>query len=436
MAGYDDKGGAPAAPTSLCLMNAFCDSKQCEAKLLVKSDEITNEWLGKALGGAKVESFTKEVCEQGQCALTVLIKDIKYGAGAPDKAPVSLAIKMHGQTDEQRGMFSGLGHYTREVYFYTEFADKVPLKSPKVFGVWTDASGSNLTGADAAPVAYFNLVMEDMNQSFRTYNPVVEGAHSSVEETEQMLMLAREMHVKYFKNPVITKAPFSKTGDSFSLDAKRPYVGFAAASWPPVKGAMPTEAYSAFEGGKFPAYAEKLVQFYDKYLADNGALASKFVDALEKLWKTRPMTLNHGDFNCGNVWQKKEGAAADSYIFADWQMYEMAPIGLDIESMLITLGSTHGGKVVTELMDKYHAGLPDEVKKEYTRDHLQEDFKGQLVIVSMIIVAIMAGQLDTSGMPPEKSYFCWKMLWPRALNNFGTLFADLGVTEFVEALSK
>jgi hypothetical protein len=413
-------------------MNAFCEPGKCEAKLLVKHEEITEAWLGLALGGATVESFTKEICEQGQCALTVLIKDIKFGAASDKKPPTSLAIKMHGQTDEQRTMFSGLGHYTKEAFFYTSFADKVPLKTPGIYGIWTDVSEEERKGG--ATVAYFNLVMEDMNQGFRTYNPVVDGAHSDLKETEEMLMLARELHVKYFKSSVITEKPFSNTGSNFSLDAKRPYVGYAAASWPPVKENMPK--LSEFEGGAFPKYAEQLVKFYDEYLADNGKKASQFVDALEKLWKTRPMTLNHGDFNCGNVWQKKEDPSPTSFVFADWQMYEMAPIGLDIESMLITLGSTHGGKVVTELMDKYHSGLPAEVQSDYTRVQLQVDFKGQLVIVSLIIVAIMAGQLDTSAMPPEKSYFCWKMLWPRALNNFGTLFADLEVMEFVETIMK
>lgn len=139
--------------------------------------------------------------------------------------------------------------------------------------------------------------------------------------------------------------------------------------------------------------------------------------------------MNHGDFNCGNVWQNK--ADPSSYCFADWQLMEMAPIGLDIESMLITLGD---GKVVTDLMDKYHAGLPEEIKAAYTRDNLQDDFKGQLVIVAIIIVAIMAGQLDTSKMDAGKAYFCWKILWPKAFKNFGNLFADLKVLDFIESL--
>lgn len=145
------------------------------------------------------------------------------------------------------------------------------MKSPKVYGVWTDANGSNLTSPSAAPVEYFNLMMEDMNQEWKTFNPVVDGAHSSEKETEEMLMLARDMHVKYFKDASITSAPISKTGETFSLDAKRPYVGYATASWPPVRENFPklAEGQGGFPAdGGFPAHAEKLVAFYDKYLGD------------------------------------------------------------------------------------------------------------------------------------------------------------------------
>lgn len=411
-----------------CLMNAFfSDPSKCPAQRYCATPaEITKEWLSSALD-ANVLSFSTDVCDQGQCALTVVIKDIKYGAQQAGFTgrPASLAMKMHGQTDQQRTMFSGLGHFTREIYFYTAFADKVPLQSPKIYGVWTDVKGGNLTGKDAPPVEYFNLLMADMNDAWKTFNPVIEGLHTSLEETEQVLMRAREMHVKFFKSAVISNAPFSKTGANFSLDAKRPYVGYAVASWPPVRQNMP--ALAGWDS--FPAHATELVDFYDKFLADGGALATRFVDALEKVFQSRPMTLNHGDFNCGNVWQSK--AKATEYSFGDWQMYEMAPIGLDVESLLVTLGD---GIKVTTLMDKYHAGLPKEIQAEYSRSHLQDDFKGQLVIVAVIIVAIMAGQLDPSSMPEQKFGFCWKILWPKALFNFGNLFRDLKVPDFASSL--
>lgn len=332
---------------------------------------------------------------------------------------------MHGQTEQQRTMFSGLGHFTREVYFYTTFSGKVPLKSPVVYGVWTDDKGGNLSGQDAPPVEYFNMLMADMNEEWKTFNPVIDGLHTTLEETEQVLMQAREMHVKFFKSPEIMKPPFSKTGAKFTLDAKRPYVGYAVASWPPVKANMP--ALAGWDA--FPSHARELVSFYDNFLANGGNLASRFIDALEKVFQSRPMTLNHGDFNCGNIWQNK--AKPSQYSYGDWQMYEMAPIGLDIESLLVTLGD---GDKVTKLMDKYHAGLPINIQQEYSRSQLQDDFKGQLVVVAIIIVAIMAGQLDPSGMPEAKFGFCWKILWPKAFFNFGNLFRDLQVPDFARSL--
>merc|ERR1711966_610044 len=114
-----------------------------------------------------------------------------------------------------------------------------------------------------------------------------------------MGMKAREMHVQFFNHPALATAPFSKTGATFSLDAKRPYVGYATASWPPVRDNMPRLAgWDTDVFPVFPQHAAELVGFYDEFLADGGALAGLFIDALEKVFQSRPMTLNHGDFNC------------------------------------------------------------------------------------------------------------------------------------------
>jgi len=56
------------------------------------------------------------------------------------------------------------------------------------------------------------------------------------------------------------------------------------------------------------------------------------------------------------------------------------------------------------------------------------------VVVAVIIVAIMAGQLDPSSMPEEKFGFCWNILWPKAFFNFGSLFTDLKVPDFAQSL--
>ena len=140
------------SPRAGCLMNVFYPSPlQCRVQRYCSTPaDITKEWLSGALD-ASVASFSTEVCQQGQCALTVLVKDLVYNGNASGR-PGSLAIKMHGQTDAQRTMFSGLGHFTREIYFYTAFAGKGPLKSPKVFAVWADANARNLTGWIALPV--------------------------------------------------------------------------------------------------------------------------------------------------------------------------------------------------------------------------------------------------------------------------------------------
>eukprot|EP00660_Eupelagonema_oceanica_P017061 gene17061-19664_t len=117
------------------------------------------------------------------------------------------------------------------------------------------------------------------------------------------------------------------------------------------------------------------------------------------------MTLIHGDFNCGNVWNSR--APDGGFLFADFQLTQMGPIGFDFLTMfmlsdkdqveqgklfadfqLTQMGpigfdfltmfmlsdkdQVEQGKAIA-LMRKYHAALPAQIQAEYPLSQMYDD---------------------------------------------------------------
>jgi len=409
---------------SLCVMNSFYDTPTiCKTQSFCASpSEITAEWLSHALN-ANVSSFTTRVCAQGQLGLTVIVEDIKYEPGT-SRRPASVAIKIHTQIEQILPIIKLLNAYSRELFFYTSFAAEVPLQSPKVLGVWTD-------GADLREgcVQKFNLMMENLSDDWEGFDPV--SNPPTYEEFERIILCAQEMHVKFWKNPVITQHPFSETGADFSYYEKgKSMRSFSAQLWPTVRATMPQ---LAGWGSSFPPEFSGMVDFIDHYVADLEK-SECLSDVIEEIQKSRPMTLIHGDLNCGNVWRSK--SQPDKFLFADWQLLKMAPVGFEFSTMLLILPDDTAvrGDRVAELLRAYHARLPSEMREEYTYSQLHDDLKIHCASLILGVSVIMAGQLDPSSMPAEKHEFTWKSFWPSVFRRLNQLFVDEGIEEFTRQL--
>lgn len=107
-------------------------------KLALCEADFTNEWASSVLG-TEVVSFRTHLCGMGQVGVTVLILDIEY-AKADASMPKSIAVKMHGQGEEQRKNCGTMGLYHKEIFAYHDFniAESVPVVSPGVLGIWYD----------------------------------------------------------------------------------------------------------------------------------------------------------------------------------------------------------------------------------------------------------------------------------------------------------
>ena len=76
-----------------------------------------------------------------------------------------------------------------------------------------------------------------------------------------------------------------------------------------------------------PSYSDFL-PFMDEMCANNAEKAKTFVDNLEAVWNTRPLTLCHGDMNPGNIWRQKD-KGQEEFVIGDWQLVAKWPVAWD-----------------------------------------------------------------------------------------------------------
>jgi hypothetical protein len=295
-----------------------------------------------------------------------------------------------------------------------------------VLGVWADANGTDFR---QGCVEAFNLMMANLSEEWDGFDPITNPP--TYHEFERIILSAQEMHVKFWKSPIITQPPFSETGAHFSYYEKvKPLRPMVSQLWPTVRATMPQ---LAGWGSSFPPEFSEMVDFIDGYVGDFEKY-SRLGDVIEKIQQSRPMTLIHGDLNCGNVWRNK--MRHDDFLFADWQMLKMAPIGLEFGTLLLIMpdNTAVSGDKTVELIRTYHARLPSEIREEYTFSQLHDDFKMQLITITLGISLLLAGQLDPSSMPALKYEFTWKSFWPSVFRRLNQLYVDEGAKEFARQL--
>ena len=227
----------PAAATDRCLMNTFGGTINTFPRM---SADFDKEWLSAALN-APVEGFELRYAGEGATALTFVLHSIRYGAGARDGLPSSVAIKIHAESPEQRQSSKGLQFYDKEVYFYTQLYGKVPVKTPAPLALWTDGPD----GTDPEnPVEFFALMMRDMS--------VVDGTEyevhdlSGLDPPRMMTMddlralgkLQLRIHDQFWEDPMLEKYPLSREPGKFELTMQRSALPDLEASWKQCKEGM------------------------------------------------------------------------------------------------------------------------------------------------------------------------------------------------------
>lgn len=121
-------------------------------------------------------------------------------------------------------------------------------------------------------------------------------------EWVELMKEVQAMHIKFWrKTEVIAQPPFSATGGTLSCDSwKKVIVGSLAQTFPVFDQAIRTES---FGGKELPAEWDYLLSFIGSVVDGGVEQLERFCDNATAELGKRPMTLVHGDFNCGNFWK-------------------------------------------------------------------------------------------------------------------------------------
>lgn len=168
--------------------------------------EISEDWLSQTLG-AKVASYEANFLEGG-----VLSDAFKVGItydGDPGEAPTSVVLKMAKASAEERASALMTNSYTKELRFFEDLLDEVPITAPKLYASFSDGSATS---------EFFLLVMEDLTQHSLVFDQVSDPPNA--EYARKIAMEAAKLHAQYWESET-TKLPWIGRPDGryvFGLD--------------------------------------------------------------------------------------------------------------------------------------------------------------------------------------------------------------------------
>jgi hypothetical protein len=195
----------PASASDRCLVNTFGGTINTFPRM---SADFDAAWLSAALN-APVESFEMRYAGEGQTALTFVLHTIKYGAGAKEGLPSSVAIKIHAESETQRAASADILLYDKEIYFYTKLLESVPVTTPKPLAIWTD--GADATGS---PIECFALMMEDMSIEHDVFDATCLNPERtmSLDQIRAANKQQLAIHDRFWNSPLVDVYPLTIPG--------------------------------------------------------------------------------------------------------------------------------------------------------------------------------------------------------------------------------
>jgi len=318
-------------------------------------EELTAEWLSTALGG-KVQAVEQTPLGDGQGFMgDILRMDLQ---SADPAVPGSIVAKLPKKSNRVMGEL--LGVYEREIMFFREFGEHVPIHIPKVyFSEFDRDKGSEnqeeiLRAVDKLP-KFLNKVISVVGMAiaaakkrryllliefFGDMQPGDQLAGLSAAQCEQVLRAIAPLHRQYWQSEDLRNHFWLLPMD---VDAR-------------IRHGMFMQNVEQYAQAMGPEVASHL-----SWLRDNGeALMHRFTEQA-------PTTLLHCDLRLDNV-----VFDGDSCAFIDFQLVRRGPAAYDVAYFLSSaLREEYGEEDEARLLQVYHQALdvPDYSYTDFERDY-------------------------------------------------------------------
>lgn len=378
-----------------------------------------------------VTGFEIRVCAEGQVSMTVVCYDIVYTEGGDGK-PSSVALKL-SHSDGREAMMAPF--YMKEIFVYTGWGaamvERTGINIPTALGVWQVRPEEGL-------VQVCCIMLEDLTAEWEPFNPI--SATPTYDELASITAEIGRMHAEFLGSEEASSPPFSLCGERVNLwdmEAAQsrfhthealfldPETGMCA-----MVGDPPFSEQFAANKHPWPTAYMEMCDFTQEVLMPNESAETVRLFKLGmEILSSRPQTIIHGDLNSGNVWKSK--TPGGGFLFADWQLARMGPIGLDFFTMFLfqereTVDEGKAERLIEEHLERLYEHKP-ELRDQYPLQHAIDDtaiFYAAFMPFAMEMNAMALSATKAGLLPPEKAEFTWKVLYPAICKRFVHIVVD------------
>jgi len=337
--------------------------------------EVSTDWLSEVFD-AEVTGFDKSFLPGGVLSDAYKL-DIGYADGSTS-APKSAVIKLATEIDKQRDMATSNGAYLKELRFFQEFAEGVPIRVPDVYAIADDGS------PDAE---YFVILMEDLSTHSTVFDQLNDPPDGPF--VQKFCMDVAELHGSFWESDRLTEewigssdGRYVFTLESLCRECPENLEEFRR-QWQRLYG---VDVFDVPDAPTALALTETLA----------GPKSIAILDYISEVLNQRPRTLMHGDLRADNIFRTTNKNAEDAELtFIDWQLICAGPPGPDFtQAWGHTLPPTLRRKDMAFLKG-YHDHLVEvsPATEAYTYEMLIEDYRYGYLLYWMAIISALATSL-------------------------------------------
>lgn len=323
-------------------------------------DAIDNEWLSGVLG-AEVTSFCIASFEGGVLSDTFKLHGIEY-AGSAHVGPRSVVVKLPNAVPARRESAIASGAYAKELNFFRELADDVPIRTPKLYALASDGS------ADAVN---FILVMEDLTVHSKVFDQVKDPPDEGF--SRRIALDAATLHAKFWESPTLALPWVSPSGQRYEFPMD------------PNCRKSP-ETLESFRSLWHEVFG---IEIFDNAGCDQALETTEILcglhcdaihDYIYDVLSTRPRTLLHGDLRADNIFRTDPAlgrSVTDSELtYIDWQLVTAGPPGPEFTQAWQHSLPPEVRRKDLEILQQYHRRLVElnPAASAYTYEMLIQDY--------------------------------------------------------------
>ena len=356
--------------------------------------EVTNSWLSEIMG-SEITAFKVTFLEGGVLSDAFKIHDIQY-AQDDSHLPASIVLKLTNGKEEQRAVAVANGVYVREVRFFKELAEDVPLRTPIIYSVLDDGS----KGCE-----FFSIAMEDLG----THSDVFDQVNDPPDEAyiRKINLEVAAFHGKFWESDALKLEWLRHPSDQYRFPMHDAAINCAdniatfVSLWEKSYGESPfQQSWSS---------VKPLTE-----LICNGN-AEKMLDHIYTTFTKRPWTLIHNDLRADNLFRTKgQSADAGELTYIDWQLVAPGPVGPEFtQSWQHSLAPAVRRKDL-DFLKQYHERLLEHSPQaaSYSYEMLIEDYRLAFILWWMTLMTLGAATFPAFAEPEAARM---KALWGQGL---------------------